>query len=49
MRTVVAEWGWCGFGRAKGGLFAGVCLGIVRGSWARGSLADAIRREINRG
>lgn len=46
MRTLIIEFGWVGFGRPDTALFPAVCLGCVRLSWARGSLAEAIRRAI---
>lgn len=46
IRTIITEFGWFGFGRLRTSLFPGYCLGPVRISWARGSVADAIKAAI---
>lgn len=45
---VIAEYGWCGFGRLRTGLFPGIALGLVRLSWARGAFVDAVKSAVGR-
>ncbi len=50
MKTTIQEWGWFGFGYvgsgAQGNMFPALCLGVVRLSWVKGTLADAIKKAV---
>jgi hypothetical protein len=45
---IVFEFGWCGFGCPRGGTLLALCLGLVRISVGRGSLAEAINRRLKK-
>jgi hypothetical protein len=45
-RTLIFEFGWFGFSRLTTGLFPGFAAGSVRTSWARGTLAEAIKAAV---
>lgn len=46
--TIITEFGWFGFGRLTTALFPGIALGVVRLSWTRGALADAIKTAVGK-
>lgn len=52
VKTWILEWGWCGFGRIgaaeQGNLFPARCWGVVRFSWCRGALIDAVRAAVGK-
>jgi len=47
MRTIIFEFGWFGFAYLRTSLFPSICLGPVRVSWVRGTLAEAIKAAIS--